>query len=273
MFISIIKIRFSRLSLSPMLQRFPEKVVDMVGQKSLLRRDGFTFKQFFVAHDRCAMKIGTDGVLLGAWAPVAGATRILDIGTGTGLLALMLAQRTPDDVLIDAVEIEPDAVSQARDNVSASPWAIRVTVHLADVNVWAQQQHKRYDLIVSNPPYFEKGAACRSSSREQARYTTTLDHRSLLRCAASLVTETGFFCVVLPEDIGSSFIDAAQREGWHCRLRTDIADAESKLPNRVLIGLSPVRGELFSDRLTIRGPDQRYSDAYIGLTRAFYLFM
>ncbi|WP_313099643.1 methyltransferase, partial [Atlantibacter hermannii] len=103
----------------------------MPTSKTQLRRDGFTFKQFFVAHDRCAMKVGTDGILLGAWAPVAGVKRILDIGTGSGLIALMLAQRT-SDALIDAVEMDPQAAEQAAENAQASPWADRIHVHQAD---------------------------------------------------------------------------------------------------------------------------------------------
>ncbi len=101
--------------------------------KAQLRRDGFTFKQFFVAHDRCAMKVGTDGILLGAWAPVAGVKRILDIGTGSGLQALMLAQRTEEHVTIDAVELDPQAARQASENAADSPWAERIRVECADV--------------------------------------------------------------------------------------------------------------------------------------------
>ncbi|MDF3007358.1 MAG: yfiC, partial [Enterobacter kobei] len=189
--------------------------------KTLLRRDGFTFKQFFVAHDRCAMKVGTDGVLLGAWSPVAGVKRILDIGTGSGLLALMLAQRTGDNVLIDAVELDDAAATQARENVSESQWNTRIQVHSADIQQWVKQCTQRYDLIVSNPPYFEKGVECSSAEREQARYTTTLDHASLLACATECISEEGFFCVVLPENIGNVFTENALEAGWHLRLRTD----------------------------------------------------
>ena len=101
--------------------------------KSALRRNGFTFKKFFVAHDRCAMKVGTDGILLGAWSPIARVNRILDIGTGSGLLALMLAQRTDENVTIDAVELDEEAAGQARENVSESPWAGRIEVHTGDI--------------------------------------------------------------------------------------------------------------------------------------------
>jgi Predicted O-methyltransferase len=241
--------------------------------KAQLRRDGFTFKQFFVAHDRCAMKVGTDGILLGAWAPVAKVKRILDIGSGSGLLALMLAQRTEQHVTIDAVELDAQAASQASENAAESPWASRVQVECADILTWAPEQTARYDLIVSNPPYFEPGVDCATPERDQARYTGSLDHTALLMAAADLISEEGFFCVVLPESTGNAFIKKALDIGWYLRLRTDIADNEARLPHRVLLALSPKEGECFSDRMVIRGPDQRYSEAYTALTQAFYLFM
>ncbi|KAG6336012.1 hypothetical protein ID866_3077 [Astraeus odoratus] len=181
--------------------------------KAQLRRDGFTFKQFFVAHDRCAMKVGTDGILLGAWAPVAGVKRILDIGTGSGLVALMLAQRTEEHVTIDAVELDAQAAGQAGENVAESPWADRITVKCADVLAWAPEQTARYDLIVSNPPYYEPGVECGTPEREQARYTGSLDHKALLVNAAELISEEGFFCVVLPESTGNTPIAAPRAAG------------------------------------------------------------
>jgi tRNA1Val (adenine37-N6)-methyltransferase len=241
--------------------------------KAQLRRDGFTFKQFFVAHDRCAMKVGTDGILLGAWAPVAGVKRILDIGSGSGLLALMLAQRTEPHVTIDAVELDVSAAQQASENMAESSWASRVRVECADILTWASDQTGRYDLIVSNPPYYEPGVECATPEREQARYTGSLDHQALLVSAANLISEEGFFCVVLPENTGNAFIKKAHGIGWHLRLRTDIADTEGRLPHRVLLALSPKDGECFSDRMVIRGPDQRYSEDYTALTQPFYLFM
>lgn len=240
---------------------------------AVLRRNGFTFKQFFVAHDRCAMKVGTDGILLGAWAPIARVKRILDIGTGSGLLALMLAQRTEQNVTIDAVELDVEASAQAAENIAESPWADRIQIHTADVQQWLTAENSRYDLIISNPPYYEQGVECATPQREQARYTTTLDHSALLNCAAEAITEEGFFCVVLPEDIGNAFTERALSMGWHLRLRTDVAETESRLPHRVLLAFSPRAGECFTDRLTIRGPEQQYSEGYTALTQAFYLFM
>ena len=245
----------------------------MSQSKFALPRNGFTFKQFFVAHDRCAMKVGTDGILLGAWAPIAQVKHVLDIGSGSGLLALMLAQRTDDRVMLDAVELDEEAAAQARENVATSPWGARSQVHLGDIQRWQPAQTRRYELIVSNPPFFAEGVPCATSQREQARYTTTLDHVTLLTCAAELITEEGFFCVVLPVDIGNTFVQRAQTMGWHLRLRTDVAETEMRPPHRVLLAFSPTAGECFSDRLIVRGPEQQYSEGFTALTQDFYLFM
>ncbi|MCK0554747.1 tRNA1(Val) (adenine(37)-N6)-methyltransferase [Pantoea ananatis] len=238
-----------------------------------LKKNGFTFKQFFVAHDRCAMKVGTDGILLGAWAPVAGVKRILDIGTGSGLIALMLAQRTPSNVEVDAVEVDPDAAQQAHENIQQSPWAARMQVHQQDIAQWAENCEARYSLIVSNPPYFDPGVACATPARDSARATGSLDHQTLLRCAAALIEEEGFFCVVLPEATGQQVIALAQADGWHLRFRFDVAEYAHRPPHRVLLGFSPSPGETLFERLAIRDADRQYSDAWQSLTRDFYLFM
>jgi tRNA1Val (adenine37-N6)-methyltransferase len=238
-----------------------------------LQKNGFTFKRFFIAHDRCAMKVGTDGILLGAWVPVAGVRRVLDIGSGSGLIALMVAQRTPDEVHIDAVELDADAAGQAQENVQASPWSSRVTVHHADITDWAEACEQRYSLIVSNPPYFASGVACATPQRAAARATDSLDHQTLLRCAAQLIEEEGFFCVVLPESLGQGMIDQAQQDGWHLRFRYDVAEYAQRPPHRVLLGFSPSAGEQLMERLAIRDENTQYSEDWCSLTRDFYLFM
>ncbi|MGV3347043.1 tRNA1(Val) (adenine(37)-N6)-methyltransferase [Enterobacteriaceae bacterium LUAb1] len=243
------------------------------GRRNNLRSGGFTFKQFFVGHDRCAMKVGTDAILLGAWAPVSGVTSVLDIGCGCGIIALMLAQRTADNIQIDAVELNPAAAQQAAENVAHSPWAGRIQVYQANICDWPQQVKKRYSLIISNPPYFKPGLACRTAERDVARSTRELDHSTLLDCAKALLSEKGAFCVILPEAEGNAFVEYAQQHGWYLRYRMDVADNEMRLPHRVLLMLSPVAGERFNERLAIRGPDRRYSDAFCSLTRDFYLFM
>ena len=256
-----------------MLAPFLSLVLIMSQSKRPLRGNGFTFKRFFIAHDRCAMKVGTDSILLGAWAPVAQATRVLDIGSGSGLLALMLAQRTADKVEIDAVELDGEAAAQAAENVAGSPWPQRIHIHQADILTWAARQEQRYPLIVSNPPYYTPGPACATSARDKARATHTLNHESLLQSAEMLIGEEGFFCLVLPEEEGNRFVSMAQARGWHLRFRNDVAENSTRLPHRVLLGFSPAVGELLQERMVIRGPDQRYSPAFCSLTQDFYLFM
>jgi tRNA1Val (adenine37-N6)-methyltransferase len=245
----------------------------MSQQKSQLRRDGFTFKQFFVAHDRCAMKVGTDAVLLGAWVPVSNVKNALDIGCGSGLIALMLAQRTGEECHIDAVELDEQAAQQASDNVAQSQWAARMTVYHRNVVDWAASCDKRYSLIVSNPPFFAPGTECASPQRAAARYTDTLDHHTLLTCAENLIEEEGFFCVILPAQAGEAFVLMAEARGWHLRFRNDIADNAQRLPHRVMLAISPQPGEQLLERMVIRAPDQRYSEEYCSLTRDYYLFM
>ncbi|BDH44868.1 tRNA1(Val) (adenine(37)-N6)-methyltransferase [Salmonella enterica subsp. enterica serovar Choleraesuis] len=219
------------------------------------------------------MKVGTDGILLGAWAPIAGVQRILDIGSGSGLIGLMLAQRTEGHAQIDCVELDSEAADQARENVQASPWPESIRVHCADIKEWAGEQEGRYQLIVSNPPFFEPGIACATSQRDMARTTASLDHSALLNCAARLINEDGFFCVVLPTAQGESFSQLAKEQGWFCRYRMDVSETEVRAPHRMLLALSPSDGEHYHERIAIRDPDQHYSEAWRGLTGAFYLAM
>ena len=157
----------------------------------------FTFKQFTIRHDRCAMKVGTDGVLLGAWTSVDHSHRLLDIGTGTGLIALMLAQRCPQ-AFITAIDIDAEAVEQARENALSSPWKDRVEVLLQDICTFPANQ--QFDTIVSNPPYFIDSLKCPDDQRNTARHTDTLDAERLLASVARLLTDDGRFSIILPAE-------------------------------------------------------------------------
>ena len=156
----------------------------------------FTFKQFTIHQDACAMKVGTDGVLLGAWCPVEHAVRVLDIGTGTGLIALMIAQRAPK-ALIEAVELDEKAAEQARYNVSLTPFDERVKVFTSSIQVFAETNQGVYDVIVCNPPYFVDSLKSPNNSRTQARHTDTLTHDDLLLVANKLLSEQGTLNVIL----------------------------------------------------------------------------
>ncbi|WP_411569356.1 tRNA(1)(Val) (adenine(37)-N(6))-methyltransferase TrmN [Serratia sp. UGAL515B_01] len=240
--------------------------------KPKMRRGGFTFKQFFVAHDRCAMKVGTDGVLLGAWVAVEGKQRMLDIGCGSGLIALMLAQRSAMGALIDAVELDSDAAAQARENVQESRWRQKIQVHHQDIHLFAQQHAHCYDLIVSNPPYFEPAVACRDLARTNARYTETLTHDALLNCAERLITENGHFCVVLPYEIGKAFEVNAHQRGWHTSRRLNISDRADTPKHRLLLALTQGGGRHKEEaELAIKLADGSYTADFCQLITDFYL--
>lgn len=248
-------------------------MVQCPSESAPLRCNGFTFKQFFVAHDRCEMKVGTDSILLGAWADVSDITgKILDIGSGSGLLALMLAQRTTDSVQIDAVELDDNAALQATDNFAQSPWAGRMALHHCALQSFTAQTPSRYDLIITNPPYYQPGVECRNASRGTARYTSELSHKTLLKHARTLASDKGKMAVVLPCDISVDFIQLAAREGWFLLQHTEVTEFANRAPHRALMlfGVEPASPQ--SDRLVIRDESNAYSDDFHELTKAFYLF-
>lgn len=166
-----------------------------------MSKDSFNFKLFTIRQDRCAMKVGTDGTLLGAWASAStGSCRILDIGTGTGLVALMMAQRFPEAQVV-GVDIDGEAVSQARENVSASPFAQRVAIVEDDIADY--QTDQPFDAIVSNPPFFVASLECPDDQRTKARHTSSLSYATLFQSVRRLLKDTGRFSVVVPADYRS----------------------------------------------------------------------
>lgn len=240
-------------------------------KKPALRGGGFTFKQFFVAHDRCAMKVGTDGVLLGAWVPIEKARKVLDIGCGSGLIALMIAQRSAPDVEIDGVELEPEAAQQASSNAAQSPWAERVHIYTQDIHQFAENHPHQYDLIVSNPPYFAPAVACRDEARDTARYTGSLTHDALLNCAEKLITKEGVFCVVLPHDLGGELAHLAVQQDWFVHCQVDIRDRPGKPLHRMLLTLSRQPAETQYQHLDLRQSEGVYSPEFCALISEFYL--
>lgn len=197
---------------------------------------------------------------------------MLDIGSGSGLIALMLAQRSGDEVTIDAVELDEAAAGRARENAAESPWPQRIRVHAQDIHHYAQQHAAEYDLIVSNPPYFEPAVACRDQARHNARYTETLTHDALLACAAQLLAEQGTFCVVLPHDIGAEFERLAQQNGWQTAAKVNVSDRADTPLHRVLLALTRRETPLREQALAIKQADGSYTDDFRRLIADFYLF-
>ncbi|GGA90643.1 tRNA1(Val) (adenine(37)-N6)-methyltransferase [Neiella marina] len=219
------------------------------------------------------MKVGTDSLLLGSWVDLSRVQRVLDIGTGSGILALMMAQRLADDGLtdyqIDGVEIEPEAAEQAASNFAASPWQHCLSAQLADIHQWRPQH--QYDLVISNPPYFSAGQQLPCKKRQQARLEQTLSMTSLLSIAAAMVTADGQIALVLPLERRVDVALWAAQAGWYIDQQLTIKGRADKAAKRVLLSLRQGLGETLYYELTIYDQNNQYSQAFRQLTKAFYL--
>jgi tRNA1Val (adenine37-N6)-methyltransferase len=238
---------------------------------------GFQCKQFYIAHNRCAMKVGTDGFLLGAWAPLPCSGNILDIGAGSGLISLMLAQRSQGQVTLTAVELDSAAAEQAKDNIRSSPWPNRIRLITADI--LAYQPTERYRLIVSNPPFFQRSMAAQQPNRHLARHTDSLPFKSLLEKAATLLEPDGVLALILPYKDIVDFIGLAQGLGWHLQRHCVVFSKQDK-PQRSLISLGypssqalqiPSRQLTKHSQILIHNPDGSYTTQYQRLLGDFYL--
>lgn len=238
----------------------------------MARGGGFTFKQFHIDHSRCAMKVGTDGTLLGAWVRLANTTHsILDIGTGSGLIAIMAAQRSAK-AYITAIDIDADCVAQARLNAEASPWGNRISVQQTSLQEFATEE--RFDVIVSNPPYFIDSLTSPDAGRTTARHTATLPFEELVSGVKRLLTPDGHFSLILPTVEAERFISAARGILFLSR-RCDVFPKPSAAVKRVMMefSLSPQLPPL-SEQLTIESDTHHdYTEEYRALTQDFYLKM
>ena len=229
----------------------------------------FRFREFEVRDELCAMKVGTDGVLIGAWARVEDASTILDVGTGSGLIALMAAQRNTQ-ARIMAIDIDSEAVAQARINADNSPWSERIVTERVDVTQWSTEL--RFDHIVSNPPYFVDALHCPDAQRNMARHTITLDFEALVASACRLLNANGRLSVILPTDGAASFRRAAFEKLWLTR-QCDIAIKEGEEPRRTMMEfmLCDTPQMPRCSRLTMHDRSGGYSEEYRALASAFYL--
>lgn len=237
------------------------------------QRNPFRFKKFHVYQDKCAMKVGTDGVLLGAWTPVDGNPgSILDIGAGTGLIALMMAQRTHAD-LIDAIEIEADAYEQCVENFEASPWADRLFCYHAGLDEMMSEMEDPYELIVSNPPFHTETVGSGTEARDRARQNSALPFEELLTGTETLLAQNGVFCTIIPYRSEGEFIGIAERFGLYPFRITRVKGTPRSAYKRSLMAFSRRKLNLIADELLIELERHVYSDAYILLCQDFYLKM
>jgi tRNA1Val (adenine37-N6)-methyltransferase len=232
----------------------------------------FQFKRFKILQDKCAMKVGTDGVLLGAWTPVERAQTILDVGSGTGLLSLMLAQRAPE-AMITGVELDSDACAQSRENIQRSPWNSRIEVLEADFRQFSQQSRQNFDLIVSNPPYFIDSQHSGDESRSLARHTSRLSYAEFIEGVLRLLTPEGLLSVILPALNYPFFSKLATNKGLFNTNRLLIYPTPHKPVSRIL-SVWDLKGECEKKEekmvLEIKGR-HNYSAEYLSLTHDFYL--
>ncbi|MGN0206410.1 MAG: tRNA1(Val) (adenine(37)-N6)-methyltransferase [Muribaculaceae bacterium] len=235
------------------------------------RETVFRFKQFAIANSRSAMKVGTDGVLLGAWCepPSGGASvRVLDIGTGTGLIALMIAQRFPA-AAVDAVEIDSVAAEEAETNVAASPWSDRVKVFCRDIAEFDVGQ--KYEMIVSNPPFFTNGIMSDDNSRAIARHAATLTFGMLMANVARLLADRGVFAMISPTESLDALETEACVAGLYLCRRCNVYTKPGKPCRRILTMWKKEIGAVEEDNLFIHTADGAYSEEYTRLTGDFYL--
>lgn len=231
----------------------------------------FAFKQFMVKQDKCAMKVGTDAVLLGAWVSTEGAKSILDVGTGTGIIALMLAQRSK--AVIDAIDIDPNACLQARENAESSPWKDRLTIYHESFQTFAQRAGQKYDLIVSNPPFFVDSSKASHIERTISRHTDLLPYDELIDGVLKVLEPEGRFCVILPAKEGEQFRDlASEKQLYLCRLTRVRTRADKATEKRLLMQFAR-KPHSFSENTLVIEKDARhsYTDEYKELTREYYL--
>ena len=229
----------------------------------------FQFKQFRIEQQRSAMKVGVDGVLLGAWAEVSQVKTILDVGTGTGLIALMMAQRSAAQ--ITAIEIEQNAAEEATENVVSSPWKGRVKVLHTSFQEFAKTSSQKFDLIVSNPPFFSKASKAANNERTLARHNDSLPFDELMKFAPALLSGRGSLTMIIPAETFAELDSLALHNQLYLKQVTEVQPKPSKKANRRLVQWSKTKQEVNSDKLVIYENDGSFTKEYIALTRDFYL--
>ncbi len=234
----------------------------------------FQFKQFSIQQDRCAMKVGTDSVLLGAWCPIENHPfSVLDIGAGTGILSLMIAQRSNAEQ-IDALEIDEEAYEQCVENFENSPWGDRLFCYHAGLDEFVEEPEEQYDLIISNPPFYSEDYKTENSQRDLARFQDAMPFKELVEAVDLLLSENGIFAVIIPYKEEENFINlCATIELYPVKVTRVKGTPNTEIKRSLLAFKRYELPVLEADELVIEMNRHDYTDAYIDLTKDFYLKM
>lgn len=232
----------------------------------------FNFKQFSITQKLSAMKVGTDGVLLGAWANCNAAKTILDIGTGTGLIAIMMAQRSKAN--ITAIEIETNAYDEATENVKNCKWNERITVVNSSLQQFANMQNTKYDLIVCNPPFFKNSKEPVCKEKTMARHNKYLNSNELIKYANGFLCENGIISLIIPAELLNDYTQDAENNNLHLIRKTEVKPTPEKKPKRLLLEFSNTKTVCLTNMLIVEEFGRhKYSDEYKQLTKDFYKLM
>ncbi len=237
----------------------------------MAREHIFRFKQFAVINDKTAMKVGTDGVLLGAWCSVQSAKKVLDVGTGCGVIALMIAQRNKH-CYIEAIDVDSNAIGEAKVNFINSPWASRLQAKITDYNqLTIDNKEQKYDLIVSNPPYFSNGVLPHGVSRTQARHATILTINDLIVHALPLLTDAGILSIVLPAEQIETVVKICNTNNFYIKRLTNVYSIEGKQVFRIMVELTKMECLTTRSHLSIQNRNYEYTEEYQAICKDFYL--
>lgn len=242
-----------------------------------MKSSGFQFKQFYIEHADSAMKVGTDSIMLGSWIDIDGAQKLLDIGTGSGLLAIMLAQKTSGNCQIVGIDIDSGAIQQALKNAQQSPWSKQLFFETVSIQNFCVDN--TFDLIVSNPPYFPVNKKSNQTanqlnsitSRVIARQTAELNHQVLLENVVKHLSANGRFYCVLPDESTLEFIQLAESVGLFCEQQLKVKAKVQGKVIRQLLSFRKVKTSIEYSDITIYGEKEKYSDKYRELCKDFYL--
>ncbi len=230
----------------------------------------FQFKQFKVIQEKAAMKVGTDSVLLGAWTSISNAKTILDVGTGTGVIALMMAQRS--EAQITAIEIEKKAAEEAIENVNQSPWKNQISVENISFQEFLKTNSKGFDLIISNPPFFVNDQKSRDNNLAIAKHNDLLPFSDIIAGSIMQLSDTGILALILPVEPAKFFIESAIKNRLFLKRLTQVRPNNIKETHRYLIEFSKTNTEIEISELTIHEDDgSDFTQNYKNLTKDFYL--